>query len=101
MIEQNYIYNVGTQSWAIGLYLDEGTQDFQADHNVLAHVHDDIVRCWNTATPNQNLGNVIEDNFADSNTYSLDGNVGSNNTLVSGAWPADAQTIINAAGPGN
>jgi len=33
--------------------------------------------------------------------YSLDGNVGRNNTLVTGALPADAQAIVDASGPGN
>ncbi|HEX3698881.1 MAG TPA: right-handed parallel beta-helix repeat-containing protein [Polyangia bacterium] len=100
VIEENYIYNVGTRTWAIGIYLDEGTQSYHVDHNVLTHVHDDIVRCWNTATPNQNLNNVIEQNFADVDFYSLDGNVGRNNTLVNGALPADAQAIADASGPG-
>ena len=59
------------------------------------------MRCWNTATPNQNLDNVIEQNFADVDFYSLDGNVGSNNTLLSGALPVDAQALVDASGPGN
>jgi hypothetical protein len=99
VIEENYIYNVGTRTWAIGVYLDEGTQNYHVDRNVLASVHDDLVRCWNTATPDQNLNNLIEQNFADKDFYSLGSNVGRNNTLVSGAWPADAQAIIDGSGP--
>ena len=64
---------------------------------MLEHVHDDIVRCWNAATTNQNLDNVVEQNFADVDFYSLDGS----NTLLSGALPADAQMIVDASGPGN
>ena len=100
VIEENYIYNVGTRSWAIGIYLDEGTQNYHVDRNVFTQVHDDIVRCWNTATPNQNLNNVIEQNFADVDFYTLDGNVGRNNTLINGALPAAAQAIVDASGPG-
>ena len=100
LIQENYIINVGNRDWAIGIYLDEGTQNFLVDRNVLGHVHDDIVRCWNTATPSQNVNNIVERNFADKNVYSLGGNAGRDNTVVSGAWPADAQAIIDASGPG-
>ena len=99
-IEENYLYNVGTRTWAYGIYLDEGTQNYHVDRNVLAHVHDLTVQCWNTATPNQNLNNLIEGNFADKDSYSLGSNVGRNNTLVTGPWPVEAQAIIDAAGPG-
>jgi hypothetical protein len=98
VIEENYIYNVGTRTWAHGIYLDEGTQNYHVDRNVLAHIHDLIVQCWNTATPSQNLNNIIEQNFADKDSYSFGSNVGRNNVVVMGAWPAQAQTIVDAAG---
>ena len=47
----------------------------------------------------QAAANLIELNSADKDFYALGSNVGRNNRLVSGAWPADAQAIIDGSGP--
>ncbi|MCX5317030.1 discoidin domain-containing protein [Streptomyces sp. NBC_00154] len=107
-IEQsNYYANSPDDGSQRGIYLDNGTQHYTVSNNVV-----DRVASWLlvneggghgslTNPPAEN--NVITGNWANTTNKSCCSSINTydasnNDTVVGSAWPAAAQTVINAAG---
>ncbi|WP_231618763.1 RICIN domain-containing protein [Nonomuraea sp. SBT364] len=91
-----------TNGW-FGIYFDEGSRHYTVRNNVLSNTG-----TWATANYwyGENMGNfTVTGNWSTNGSTNVTngdrGNVVNNNvTVANGAWPAGAQAVIAAAGPG-
>ncbi|WP_090933754.1 RICIN domain-containing protein [Nonomuraea jiangxiensis] len=91
-----------TNGW-FGIYFDEGSRYYTVRNNVLSNTG-----TWATANYwyGENMGNfTVTGNWSTNGSTNVTngdrGNVVNNNvTVANGAWPAGAQAVIAAAGPG-
>jgi hypothetical protein len=100
----NYLHNIETSEWAeeyanAGVYLDAGSTSIMVERNVVGRIARCTFLAWNQPSY---AHNTFRNNwYAQGDGICVQGNITlENNTPVAnGAWPAEAQAIINAAGP--
>jgi hypothetical protein len=93
-ISNNYIHH--QENLYAPVYLDEGTEYFTVENNVLASVPE-WIRIWTGSIKN----NVIQHNYTDNPSLTNNGtdNVVSDNAVVEdGNWPEEARSIMSNAG---
>jgi hypothetical protein len=94
VIRDNYIHQLGNDFGAI--YLDEGTQQYTVEQNVVAAAPQ-----WLFLNARLVQNNIAQSNFTDTAAMTNKGlnSLIRNNTIVTnGLWPEAAVTIINGAG---
>lgn len=94
LIRDNYIHQLGNDFAAI--YLDEGTQQYVVERNVVAAAPQ-----WLYLNARLVQNNTAQQNFAETAAMTdkgLNSVIRDNTVVASGLWPPAAITIINGAG---
>jgi hypothetical protein len=108
-LRDNYLHGIGNTPTSVfnfaGIYHDEGTRFYSDTRNVVADVEFWLQMWIETIQDNTLTGNWIDYDrtfcnhaVGDSSTCNFGTNSVTGNLFTAGAWPAEAQAVMDAAG---